>query len=235
MGADCIERRAVREPPEKAGRFHTPRLPEGNRNNFTMSTPRRLVIATHNSHKTGEFRTLLGTQWQVEDLTAHPQLTAPDETGRTFEENATIKALAASTALGPEVLVVADDSGLEVDALDGRPGIYSARYAGPGAGDRGNLDKVLSELAAAGVRGKDRRARFRCVLVLAHRQEKLAAFHGTVEGILANEPKGDSGFGYDPAFIPEGYCETFGQLPPEVKNQLSHRARALTALLEYFA
>lgn len=195
--------------------------------------PRRLVIATHNAHKTGEFRALLGSGWQVEDLSCHPSLGAPEENGSTFEENATIKALAAASVLGPEVLVVADDSGLEVDALDGRPGIYSARYAGPGAGDRGNLDKVLAELAAAGVRGKDRRGRFRCVLVLARGTEKLGAFSGAVEGILANEAKGDGGFGYDPAFIPDGHCETFGQLPAEVKNQLSHRARALRGLQEF--
>ena len=194
-----------------------------------------LVIATHNAHKTEEFRALLGSAWKVEDLSAHPHLPAPEENGLTFEENATIKALAASAALGPEVLVVADDSGLEVDALDGRPGIYSARYAGPGAGDRGNLDKVLVELAAAGVRGKSRSARFRCVLVLARGGKKLAAFHGTVEGILANEPKGTGGFGYDPAFIPDGHCETFGQLPAEVKHCLSHRARALTELMKDLA
>jgi XTP/dITP diphosphohydrolase len=193
----------------------------------------RLVIATHNAHKTAEFRALLGDAWQVEDLSAHPHLAAPDENGASFEENATIKALAASVALGPEVLVVADDSGLEVDALDGRPGIHSARYAGPGAGDGGNLRKVLDELAAAGVRGKARRARFRCVLVPARAGVKLGAFHGTVEGIMANEPKGGGGFGYDPAFIPDGYCETFGQLPAEVKNTLSHRARALALLVEF--
>jgi XTP/dITP diphosphohydrolase len=195
--------------------------------------PRLLVIATHNTHKTGEFRALLGPGWRVVDLSGHAGLPAPEETGGTFEENATIKALAAAAELGPDVLVVADDSGLEVDALGGRPGIYSARYAGPEAGDRGNLDKVLAELSAANIRGKERSARFHCVLVLARGSEKLAAFHGTIEGILANEPKGDGGFGYDPAFIPEGHCETFGQLPPEVKNGLSHRARALTGLVEY--
>ena len=195
----------------------------------------RLLIATHNTHKTLEFRALLGGAWEVEDLTAHPQLPVPEENGSTFEENATIKALAASVALGPEVLVVADDSGLEVDALAGRPGIFSARYAGPGAGDGGNLRKVLDELATADIRGKARTARFRCVLVLARGGEKLAAFHGAVEGIMANEPKGGGGFGYDPAFIPEGHCETFGQLPAEVKNGLSHRARALAGLMEFLA
>lgn len=193
----------------------------------------RLVIATHNTHKTEEFRALLGSDWQVEDLTAHPQLPAPEEDGHTFEDNAAIKALATSRALGADVLVVADDSGLEVDALDGRPGIRSARYAGPGAGDGGNLRKVLDELD--GVRGKARTARFRCVLVLARGGEKIAAFSGAVEGIMANEPKGAGGFGYDPAFIPDGFCKTFGQLPAGVKNQLSHRARALAGLMEFLA
>lgn len=195
--------------------------------------PRRLVIATHNAHKTEEFRALLGSGWDVEDLHSHPHLPVPEENGTSFEENAGIKALAASRALGPEVLVVADDSGLEVDALDGRPGILSARYAGQGAGDRGNLNKILTELAAADVRGKARSARFRCVLVLARATEKLAVFHGVVEGVLANEAKGEGGFGYDPAFIPAGYCETFGQLPAAVKNRLSHRALALTELMAY--
>jgi XTP/dITP diphosphohydrolase len=195
----------------------------------------RLVIATHNPHKTGEFRTLLGPSWLVEDLSAHPHLSPPEENGSTFEENATIKTLEASTALGSDVLIVADDSGLEVDALDGRPGIHSARYAGLGAGDRGNLDKVLAELASAGIRGKARSARFRCVLVLARGGNKLAVFQGAVEGVLANEPKGSGGFGYDSAFIPDGHCQTFGQLPPEVKNSLSHRARALAGLMEHLA
>jgi XTP/dITP diphosphohydrolase len=193
----------------------------------------RLLIATRNAHKTAEFRALLGSAWNVEDMNSHPDIQAPEESGRTFEENATIKALAASQAAGPGVLVVADDSGLEVDALGGRPGIMSARYAGPGAGDGGNLRKVLDELAAAGVRGKARRARFHCVLVLARDGKKLAAFHGAVEGVMANEPKGGGGFGYDPAFIPDGYCETFGQLPAKVKNSLSHRARALAPLVAW--
>lgn len=197
--------------------------------------PRRLVIATHNAHKTGEFQQLLGPAWQVEDLRTHPQLPMPEETGTTFEENATIKALSAGSFLGPDVLVVADDSGLEVDALQGRPGIHSARYAGPGAGDRGNLEKVLTELAAAGAQGPTRRARFQCVLVLARGAEKVAAFSGSVEGRMAEQVEGAGGFGYDPAFIPEGYEETFGQLPPEVKNGMSHRARALVKLMAYLS
>lgn len=199
----------------------------------SMITPRHLVIATHNAHKTGEFRALLEPEWTVEDLSAFPHLPVPEETGVTFEENATIKALAAAEALGPGVLVVADDSGLEVDALEGRPGVYSARYAGAGAGDRENLQKVLDELAGAGVQGQARRGRFHCVLVAARGPEKLAAFHGAVEGVLADEARGSGGFGYDPAFIPDGFGETFGELPGEVKNRLSHRARALAGLMAW--
>ena len=111
-------------------------------------TRRTLVIATHNQHKTGEFRQLC-PDWQVEDLSSHPHVPAPVEDGSTFEENSTIKALHASRLLGPEVLVVADDSGLEVDALSGRPGIHSARYSGPGATDATNREKVLAAIVAA--------------------------------------------------------------------------------------
>lgn len=190
--------------------------------------PKRIVIATHNSHKTGEFRALLGPDWVVEDLTIYPELPVPEEDGSTFEENAAIKALSASERLGAGVLVVADDSGLEVDALDGRPGIYSARYAGPGAGDAGNRDKVITEMAD--VPGPRRGARFRCVLVLARGPEILATCAGAIEGRLTAAAAGAGGFGYDPIFIPEGHDQTFGELPAGVKNSLSHRARALEAL-----
>ena len=190
---------------------------------------RRLVIATHNTHKTGEFRALLGEEWCVEDLTMHPELPVPVEDGATFEENAGIKARSAAERLGEAVLVVADDSGLEVDHLAGRPGIFSARYAGPGAGDAGNRDKVLQELD--GVPWEERGARFRCVLAVARGTEVLACFSGAVEGRLTGTAAGQGGFGYDPIFIPEGHDATFGELPSVVKNGLSHRARALKKLL----
>lgn len=194
-----------------------------------MSNPvKKLVIATHNTHKTDEFRALLGDGWEIADLTAHPGLVPPEETGVTFAENAAIKALAASAFLGPDVTVVADDSGLEVDALDGRPGVYSARYAGPGAGDAGNRDLVLAQMAA--VPAEKRAARFRCVLVLARAGEVIATVAGAVEGRLADTAFGVGGFGYDPIFIPEGHDRTFGELPAETKNALSHRARALREL-----
>lgn len=194
-----------------------------------------LVIATGNSHKTQEFRALLGPEWTIQDLSDHPGLPSPEETGTTFLENATIKALSASRILGPGYLVLADDSGLEVDALEGAPGVYSARYAGPKATDLDNRVKLLAELATRDVRGKARSGRFRCVLVLARGEQVLSDHSGAVEGILANEDKGVGGFGYDPLFIPEGYCETFGQLSAETKNALSHRARAAAKLVESLA
>lgn len=200
---------------------------------MTLQPPRRLVIATGNRHKTEEFRSLLGPEWIVEDLKDHPHLPSPEETGETFEENGVIKALAASAALGAEALVVADDSGLEVDALGGRPGVHSARYSGPEATDAANRAKLLAELAECKARGKDRRGRFRCVLVVAQNGEKLASFEGSVEGVIANLEKGDGGFGYDRLFIPDGYCESFGQLPGAVKNSLSHRGRAAEKLVAW--
>ena len=194
-----------------------------------MMEKRRMVIATHNGHKTGEFRALLGEGWVVEDLTAHPELPVPEEDGATFEENAGIKARSAGERLGVGVLVVADDSGLEVAALGGRPGIFSARYAGPGAGDGKNRELVLQEMVGVA----DRRARFVCVLAVARGAEVVARFRGTVEGRLTAEGVGDGGFGYDPIFIPEGYEATFGELPLTVKNRLSHRARALAKLMRW--
>lgn len=190
---------------------------------------KRLVIATHNTHKTGEFRALLGEGWEVDDLTFYPELPVPEEDGETFEANAGIKARSAGERLGRDVLVVADDSGLEVDALEGRPGIFSARYAGPGTGDAGNRDKVLEEMA--GVPSDRRGARFRCVLAVARGGEVVACFDGAVEGTLTESAAGAGGFGYDPIFVPAGHGATFGELPAEVKNGLSHRARALGKLL----
>lgn len=185
----------------------------------------RLLIATKNAHKTAEIRAMMGAEWEVTDLTAHPEIPSPEETGETFAENAAIKALAAAEQF--KGLVLSDDSGLEVDALDGAPGVRSARYAGADATDADNRARLLKELEGIGARGKARTARFRCVMVLAEAGRLLGTFDGAVEGIIVNQEKGAGGFGYDPLFVPEGYCETFGQLPAEVKNQLSHRARAL--------
>jgi XTP/dITP diphosphohydrolase len=187
----------------------------------------RLLVATKNAHKTAEIRAMLGPAWEITDLNAHPDVPAPEETGATFAENAAIKAVAASQ-LFPG-LVLSDDSGLEVDALDGAPGVRSARYAGPGATDAGNRARLLRELSAVGARGPARAARFRCALALAREGRLLATFDGAVEGVIINEEKGAGGFGYDALFVPEGHGETFAQLPEETKNTLSHRARALAA------
>lgn len=188
---------------------------------------KRLLVATGNAHKTEEIAAILGSSWQVSDLRAYPQLVAPEETGLTFEANARIKAEAASAAL-PELWVLSDDSGLEVDALQGEPGVWSARYAGLGAKDADNREKLKRELAA---RPQDTaggwRARFRCCMALAREGHTEEVFHGTVEGRIIATEQGAGGFGYDPLFIPDGYELSFGLLPAEVKNALSHRAKAM--------
>ncbi len=191
----------------------------------------RLLIATKNAHKTAEIWEILGDGWDVTDLNAHPEVPAPEETGTTFAENATIKAVAASKLFPGFVL--SDDSGLEVDALGGAPGVYSARYAGPNATDADNRARLLRELATDGARGKARSARFRCVMCVAREGTVLGTFDGAVEGVIINSERGEGGFGYDSLFVPEGHCETFGQLPAEVKNGQSHRARALVKAREF--
>ena len=189
-----------------------------------------LVVATRNGHKTREIQLILGPEFSVRDLGAHPEVSEIRESGTSFEENAKLKALAASKQL--PALVIADDSGLEVDALGGAPGIYSARYAGANATEKDKIDKLLRELARVRATEDGRRARFRCVVVLARNGNLLGTFEGIVEGSIADEARGDSGFGYDPIFIPEGLKQTFGELPTEVKNTISHRAKAIRALAE---
>jgi len=186
----------------------------------------RLFIATGNAHKTAEIRAMLGEGFTVEDLSTYTDMTSPEETGDTFLANAEIKAVAASNAL-PDMIVLADDSGLEVDALGGAPGVWSARYAGPAATDADNRERLKNELKALHGAGAPYVARFRCVMVLAADGEVLAHFDGTVEGQVVLQEEGEGGFGYDPLFVPDGYVHTFGVLPAEVKNQLSHRAQAL--------
>lgn len=190
----------------------------------------RLLFATKNAHKTAEIAALLGPAWEVSDLNAHPEIPAPDETGATFAENAAIKALAASRLFAG--LVLADDSGLEVDALAGAPGVRSARYAGPQATDADNRAKLLAALA--GVHREDRSARFHCALVLAEGGEPRATFDGSVEGTILQAEQGDGGFGYDSLFVPAGFHATFAQIPAATKNTLSHRARAMEKAREFF-
>ena len=187
-----------------------------------------LLVATRNPHKTRELQQILGSDFTVRDLRAHSEISEIAETGTSFEENAKLKALAVSRKLPG--LVAADDSGLEVDALGGAPGIYSARYAGANATNKERIDKLLEELARIDAKKEQRSARFRCVLALARNGEVLGTFEGIVEGQIADRPRGSHGFGYDPIFVPNGFQQTFGQLRPAEKNQLSHRARALKKL-----
>jgi XTP/dITP diphosphohydrolase len=187
-----------------------------------------LVMATRNTHKTREVQHILGPEFKVRDLGAYPEISDIRESGTSFEENAKLKAIAASKQL-PD-LVIADDSGLEVDALGGAPGIYSARYAGANATEEEKIDKLLRELARIGATDDARGARFRCVVALARKGNLLGSFEGTVDGKISDKPRGNRGFGYDPIFVPEGFEQTFGELPAEVKNTISHRARAIRAL-----
>jgi XTP/dITP diphosphohydrolase len=193
---------------------------------------RTLVIATRNQHKTRELAAMLGPGWLVEDLTGYPALPEPDENGKTFEENAHIKATAASQTLPG--LVLADDSGLEVDPLGGAPGIRSARYAGEKATGQQNRDHLLSELARLNHAAEEPlTARFRCAIAIAEEAQILATFSGSVEGRIVLAEAGTGGFGYDPLFIPEGYSQTFAELDPETKNRLSHRGRAMQQAIQW--
>ena len=187
-----------------------------------------LLLATRNAHKTREVQRILGPHFVVRDLSKHSEIPEIEESGKSLEENAVLKAMAASNKL-PE-LVIADDSGLEVDALNGAPGIYSARYAGERATDQENNDKLLHELKRANA-GKDRRlARFRCVLALVRESRILGTFEGVVEGTIVDLPRGNGGFGYDPIFKPNGFDQTFGELSATEKDRVSHRGRALEKL-----
>jgi len=190
---------------------------------------RSIVLASNNAGKVREFNALLADL----DVEVAPQsafgVPEVEETGLTFVENAILKARnAAQHAQRP---ALADDSGLEVDALGGAPGIYSARYAGPGAGDRANLEKLLEMLN--GVPEAKRTARFQCVLVyMRHALDPTPLIcQGTWEGRILTEPRGSGGFGYDPVFLVPTHGCASAELPPEVKNALSHRGQALRALV----
>ena len=182
---------------------------------------KRLVVATRNVHKVEEIRAIL-TDYEVCDLSVISDPPIVEETGTTFLANATLKALAISELT--DALVLSDDSGLEVDALGGDPGVFSSRYGGEDGNDALNNAKLLRELGEE----SNRRARFRCVIVLARSGESLADFSGAVEGlILKAAQEGEGGCGEDPLFVPDGHEESFARLGEEVKNTMSHRARAL--------
>ena len=190
---------------------------------------RRIVLASGNAGKLREFAALLaGTDFIVASQSEYPVPEA-EETGLTFVENAIIKAHNAARHSGLPAL--ADDSGLEVDALDGAPGIYSSRYAGPGGDSGPNVRKLLDALA--GVPGPERSARFRCVIVLLrHAADPTPLIcQGTWEGSILEQARGSGGFGYDPVFLVPGHGCSAAELAPETKNRLSHRGQALAALL----
>lgn len=189
---------------------------------------RRLLVATRNEGKLRELRALLdGTGLFVETLASHPEAADVAETGASFDENARIKAAAAARAT--KLWTIADDSGLEVDALGAAPGVRSARYAGVHGDDDANTAKLLRELA-----GKlDRRARFVCAMALARPDgEIVATAHGACEGAIVSSPRGKQGFGYDPVFAPDVFADrTLAELDPGDKNAISHRGQALRAFL----
>lgn len=186
-----------------------------------------LLIATSNPGKILELESLLATlPLRLRGLPEFRAIQEIEETGDTFTENATLKATGYAQQTGQWTL--ADDSGLEVEALGGAPGVYSARYAGPDASDTERIACLLEELAHTNDKG--RRARFNCVIVISDPTGQVVnVAQGFCAGHLAHTPRGTRGFGYDPIFIPDGYQQTFGELPDEVKQLISHRARALTA------
>ncbi len=183
-----------------------------------------LVLATKNTGKVEELKALLADMdVRVLSLRDFPDMPEVEETGETFAENAEIKASTVARTTGK--LTLADDSGLEVDALGGRPGVQSARFGGPGASDRDKYLKLLELLE--GVPDEARTARFRAAVCIATPEGETVIVEGACEGVIAHEPAGEGGFGYDPIFyIPE--CgQTMAEIPSDVKNRISHRARAM--------
>jgi XTP/dITP diphosphohydrolase len=182
----------------------------------------KLVIATRNRHKLEEIRSIFRVPF-VELLSAldFPEIPDVVEDGATFEANAIKKAVTLARATGSWAL--ADDSGLEVDALGGAPGVHSARYAGEPVNYAANNRKLLAALADA----TDRRARFRCVIALSSPDGRVRTVEGRCEGRILGEERGHRGFGYDPVFVPDGYSLTFAELASDVKNSISHRGQAL--------
>ncbi len=185
------------------------------------------IIATHNPGKVKEFKEILEPKgYDVKSLAEISFTEEIEETGHTFEENAILKAEAVAKAVNK--MVIADDSGLSVDNLGGRPGVYSARYAGEQKDDQENIDKVLSELK--GIEKEQRTARFRCALAVSIPGEETKTVEGHVEGYIAEEPRGEYGFGYDPIFIVKDKDQTMAELTSDEKNKISHRADALKKL-----
>ncbi|MCY8858696.1 XTP/dITP diphosphatase [Bacillus atrophaeus] len=192
-----------------------------------MIIMKEAIIATHNPGKVKEFKDILVPKgYDVKSLADIGFLEEIEETGHTFEENAVLKAEAVAKAVNK--MVIADDSGLSVDNLGGSPGVYSARYAGEQKDDLANINKVLQELK--GIEKEQRTARFRCALAVSIPGEETKTVEGHVEGYIAEEPKGENGFGYDPIFIVKDKDKTMAELTSDEKNKISHRANALKKL-----
>jgi XTP/dITP diphosphohydrolase len=204
-------------------------------NSVRKLKPGRLVAATHNAGKVRELTQLLAEVGFTAVSAADLGLPEPDETADTFRGNAELKALAAARAAGEPAL--ADDSGLACDGLSGAPGIYSARWAGPEKDFRAAMQKVEDGLKAETTEDGevDRRASFVCVLSLAWPDGHVESFEGIVRGQLVFPPRGDRGFGYDPIFMPEGESETFGEMDPDKKHAMSHRAIAFGKLKSFLS
>jgi XTP/dITP diphosphohydrolase len=189
----------------------------------------KIFIASKNNGKIKEIESVLRVfNYEFSSLADYPDIPDIDESGATFEENAFIKAKAVYDIV--KVPVMADDSGLEVDYLNGAPGVYSARYAGEKASDLDNCMKLLKELKQTEY--EKRTARFKCVIILYNGVNKHS-FEGTCEGHILNEMRGSKGFGYDPLFLPEGYTKTFAELDLDTKNRISHRGKALQKLVKF--
>ncbi len=186
----------------------------------------KIVAATNNDHKLAELKKLIGEMdnCEIVGLSNYPNYPEVEENGKTFSENAAIKALAACEYC--DVPAFADDSGLCVEALDGAPGIYSARYAPT---DKERVKKLLKALDGV----KNRKAKFVCAISIASMGEVIETFVGEVHGVITEAPQGENGFGYDPIFMPDGYDQTFAELSNDIKNKISHRAKAMEATMEF--
>jgi XTP/dITP diphosphohydrolase len=194
-------------------------------------TDLKLLVGTNNPGKIRELGELLADlPVELFGLKGFENVVEPEETGATFLENARLKADSYARQTG--FWALSDDSGLEVEALGGAPGVYSARYAGAAASDAERIAKLLTELAETG--DERRRARFVCVMAIADEKGAIKfAAEGICEGKIAENPRGVNGFGYDPIFVPEGFTETFGELSSTVKGEISHRARAIKKIMRY--